>query len=195
MSQMTDEDMSMLPPPPVLTRQDALDGHMMVQPDPEMTTRYLQYECRYKNCKYQDPKLTWGELVKQDYNHFVDLMCYDVPRDSNTFLALAQELKSGDMEKAMSTTRHRDTTEGKEKTCDEYLSFKCMHKGRMNGKTWRDVRNKDYSYFVWAVGNTMSRDTKTFRVFRDCLKENEQKMVDSHDKGQVKVPKGLKWSV
>ena len=185
----------MIPPRPILERQKAemTEVDAVMEGEQEMMMRYLQYECNYKKCKYQNPKITWGHLITNDYNHFFELMKTEVPVESNTFLALSSQLKPGDRAIALAATRTRDTPAGRNAQCDEYLSFLCTHKGRMNGKDWRTVRNEDYSYFTWAIGNTMSRDTKTFGVFRDCLKPSEQQLVDSKPKGQVKVKKGLKW--
>lgn len=190
-----DDDLDMLPPPPILKRQRAEPAPPMyvdlTEVTPEMVTRYLQYECRYRNMKHKGE--TWGWLVQNDYAHFVELMCYEVPLESNTFLALSTQLTPADKAKAEVSVRTRDTPDGKADACNKYLEYKCTHKGRMNGKTWKEVRESDYSYFTWAVGNTMSRETKTFNIFRECLREPERKLVDSYPKGKVQVSKGLKW--
>ena len=189
-----DDDKENMPPPlpRVLTRQRTEAPYMDdTDVNDEMVTRYLQYECRYRKMKYKDR--TWGWLVQNDYKHFVELMCFEVPAESNTFLALSTQLTPDDKVKAQHTTRTRDTPEGKTDTCNKYLEYKCTHKGRMNGKTWKEVRGTDYSYFTWAVGNTMARETKTFNIFRECLREPERKLVDSFPKGKVKVPKNLTW--
>jgi hypothetical protein len=178
-----------IPQPSPLTRANT----EMVEVDPAMVTRYLQYECGYRNCKYQSPRVTWGELIAQDYPHFVQLMSNDIPTDSNTFVALFTQVRPEDQLQVRSATKDRDTPEGKEQIINEFLNLTCTHRGRMNGKTWRDVRDKDYSYFTWAVGNTMNRETKTFKTFRECLQQKERQLVNSMPKGDVKVPKGLKW--
>jgi hypothetical protein len=166
----------------------------VIEVDQMMSTRYLQYECRYKMCKYRDQDMkTWGALLADDYEHFAFLMRTEVGVDSNTFLALSPYLTGTDRQTALTTVRQRDTPEGKQKRDSDFLNLVCSHKGRMGGLTWGTVRQKDYSYFVWAVGNTMNRDTKSFNVFYNCLNEKEQKLVDSASKGQVKVPKGLKF--
>lgn len=162
--------------------------------DQEMVLRYLQYECRYRMSKYRDADVkTWGGLINDDYEHFVFLMSTEVAADSNTFLALSSFLRGEDLGNAVVSTRRRDTPEGKETMETDFLNLACTHRGRMHGRTWLEVRKKDYSYFVWAVGNTMGRDTRSFSIFRTCLHEREQALVDSAPKGQVKVPKGLKY--
>lgn len=182
-------DVETMPPPPPLTRQNAEQGV-----DEAMVARYLQYECKYKAAKYKDPCYTWGELVEKDYAHFVDLMSHEVPVESNTFVALQTQFRTAaHLQQARSATRNRDTPEGRIKQQNDFLMLKCSHRGRMNGKTWREIRATDYSYFVWAIGNTMSRDTKTFKIFHSCIHAAEQELVNSMPKGQVKVPKGLKW--
>ena len=194
-----------MPPPPALTREttssmvtgEDVDGgtgaSMYLEPDPEMVVRYLTYDCRYKRSKYQDPHWTWGELVKNDYNHFLELMCFEVPLDSNTFMALRTHLRPGDENVALNTIRTRDTSKGCQDSQEQYLNYTCTHKGRMNGKTWREVREKDYSYFIWAVGNTMGRDTKSFNVLKKCMKEEDQALIDKSPKGSLQVPRNKVW--
>lgn len=166
----------------------------VVEVDPQMSTRYLQYDCRYKACKYRDENVkTWGELVREDYEHFSFLMHTEVGVESNTFLALSPFLQEPHKITALESVRRRDTLDGKQSINDDFLNLICSHKGRMNGLTWGAVRQKDYSYFVWAVGNSMNRDTKSFSVFYNCMNKKEQQLVDSTPKGQVKVPKGLSF--
>lgn len=167
--------------------------HPYIEANDEMVVRYLTYDCRYKRCKYQDPHWTWGELVKNDYDHFLELMSFEVPVDSNTFTALRTQLRAGDENVAMNTIRSRDTPKGCQDSQNQYLQYTCTHKGRMNGKTWKEIRALDYSYFIWAIGNTMGRETKTFNVLKTCIKEEHQKMIDSNPKGRVCVPKSLVW--
>ena len=210
-----DDDFKDIPPPPVLRRQSAYTEQVkfayvppqivqtgqspitqsevdeMLDTDEAMTVRYLQYDCKYRACKYSD--LTWGALVEQDYPHFVELMSTEVPLDSNTFLALKSCVQPAHMGVVMETVRTRDTVEGKEKTQKDFLDMKCTHRGRMGGKSWRDIRRDDYSYFVWAVGNTMSRDTKTFLVLSGCLDRAGTSIVTMTPKGQVKVRKGMTY--
>lgn len=165
-----------------------------VEVDPQMVARYLQYECRYRQCKYKDADIkTWGELVRDDYPHFVLLMSTEVAADSNTFLALSSQMSPVDREKALSSVRRGDTKEGKENVAADFLKLLCSHRGRMHGLSWDAIRAKEYSYFVWAVGNTMNRETKSFNVFFECLHEKEQKLVLAMPKGQVKVAKGLRF--
>jgi len=164
----------------------------LMEVDPGMTTRYLQYECKYKMCKYRGADIkTWGQLIMDDYPHFAFLMSTEVGVESNTFLALFPYLYGTDRETAVTMTRRRDTPGGKQTIEEEFLQLVCSHKGRMHGLTWGAVRQKDYSYFVWAVGNSMNRDTKSFSVFYNCLLAKEKLLVDAGPKGQVKVPKGL----
>ena len=196
-------DKENMPPPPVLKRQEtssppsggAAPFHpslpSMMEVDQEMVMRYLQYECNYKACKYRDPILTWGELHQQDYPEFLKLLCFHVPVTSNTFLALESQLQPTDKITARMAVRERDTPAGQNKECAEYLKYVCTHKGRMNGKSWGEIRALDYSYFVWAVGNTMGRETKTFNVMKNCLTGAHQRYVLKTAKGDVKVRKGL----
>jgi hypothetical protein len=177
-----------------LVRERQLRVGSIVQVDQQMSTTYLQYECRYKMCKYRNGDVkTWGELLADDYDHFAFLMITEVGLDSNTFLALSPYLTGTDRAAAMTTVRSRDTPEGKAQRDLDFLNLTCSHKGRMGGLTWGTVREKDYSYFVWAVGNTMNRETKSFNVFYQCLNMQGQRLVDSATKGQVKVPRGMKF--
>ena len=194
-SEPIDMDFEDIPPPPVLRRQSAItqsEVDEMLDTDEAMTVRYLQYDCKYRACKYAD--LTWGALVEQDYPHFVELMSTAVPLDSNTFLALRSRVRPEHMGIVTESVRTKDTPEGKARTQKEFLDMKCTHKGRMGGKTWRDIRRDDYSYFVWAVGNTMSRETKTFMVLSSCLDRTGNSIVTKTPKGQVKVRKGMTYS-
>jgi hypothetical protein len=160
--------------------------------DDDLITRYLQYECSYRACKYRGSDVkTWGELIKCDRPHFVYLITSEVSVESNTFLALSTFLNPAELSLAQTFVRRRDTPEGKQERCNDFLRLKCTHKGRMGGKEWGVVRATDYSYFVWAVGNTMGRETKSFAVFCECLNPVELNLVLSCAKGQVKVPKGL----
>lgn len=166
-----------------------------VQVDDEMIERYLEYPCSYRMCKYKGPfQKTWGELIKDDRQHFVFLLSSEVSPTSNTFLALSSFLTPSELSLALSCVRRRDTKEGRKEEQMYFLALECTHKGRMNGKTWQAIRTRDYSYFVWAVANTMNRDTKSFKVFFECLNPKEQTLVLSGEKGQIKVPKGLQYS-
>jgi hypothetical protein len=166
----------------------------IMEVDGDMITRYLQYECTYRMCKYKGADVkTWGELIKDDRAHFVFLLSSEVSVASNTFVALSSFLSPTELSTALTYTRRRDTAEGKDETCNDFLSLTCSHKGRMNGKTWAAVRALDYSYFVWAVANSMGRHTRSFTVFLECLHQKEKDLVLSAEKGQIKVPKGLKY--
>lgn len=153
--------------------------------DPGMVTRYLQYECVYKECKHKG--VTWGELINSDYSNFADLMSNSVARDSNTFLALKGHLKPADLEFALTSTRHNETEEGKKESQEKFLDLICTHKGSMNGKSWRHIKTNNYSYFMWSIGNTMGRDTKSFKVLVTCLKPEDQTRVITTPKGEVVV--------
>lgn len=186
---MNDED-SVLPlMVPVLTRGDA---HDEVVADEAMTTRYLQYECKYRACKYTG--LTWGEVYAQDYDHFLWLMTTEVALDSNTFVALCGHIRPCHAAGALNGVRTRDTEDGKNKIRNEFLDMKCTHRGRMGGKTWREIRDIEYSYFVWSVGNTMTRETKTFKVMSSCLDAHGAKIVNGSPKGQVAVKKKMHFN-
>ena len=180
---------------PVWEPTDKQDTGLHMEVDKDMSIRYLQYDCKYKMCKYRDENVkTWGSLLKDDYEHFAFLMSTEVGVESNTFLALSPYLTEADRLTAQISVRRRDTLEGKQNMNDDFLGLICSHRGRMNGLSWGTVRQKDYSYFVWAVGNSMNRDTKSFGVFYNCLDSMGKKLVDSAQKGQVKVPKGLKMN-
>lgn len=184
-----------MPPPAPLTRHYSV-GMMNTsddETDEEKKTRYLQYECTYRACKYKDPLKTWGELVKTDYSHFCELMTNHVPLESTTFDVLKGELFPPDLKVAENTVRHQDTEKGQEEQLERYLDMKCEHRGRMHGKTWREILKKDYNYFMWSVGNTMGRDTRTFKTFIACLKTKDQTIVLSTEKGKVKTKKSPKF--
>jgi hypothetical protein len=185
-----------IPPPPQLVRQSAYcpDAKEDIEgPDQGMIDRYLQYEINYSDLLQQYKGLTWGALIVENYHHFVYLMAHSVAKDSNTFLALKGHLQPADREFAQKTTRTRDTQEGKQKTMDKYLQITCSHKGAMNGKTWHEIREKNYSYFVWSVGNVMGRDTKSFAVLVNCLNVKDQEMVKATEKGEVVAHKYKKY--
>jgi hypothetical protein len=156
--------------------------------------RYLQFECNYQACKYKDPHdiWTWGRIVKEDYPHFVELMSEHVPLASMTFQALKSHLTGRDLEEAEKKTRFIDTPEYENTRVDAFMQLTCQHKGRMNGKTWATIKKEDYNYFVWAVGNTMGRDTITFETLSKSLCEPEKAYVMATEKGQVKVAKRQK---
>jgi hypothetical protein len=191
----TNEDDMDLPMPDPLTLQrettysDIITTNDDVTIDPGMVTRYLQYECKYHLCKHTG--VTWGELIALDYPNFVDLMSHSVARDSNTFLALQGHLTPSDRMCAQTSTRHNDTEEGKKQTRERFLDLTCTHKGTMNGKTWRHILKNNYSYFMWSIGNTMGRDTKSFSVLVTCLKQEDQTRVITTPKGELIVARKL----
>jgi hypothetical protein len=187
---MHDDSALMPPPEPLpLRRQTAFND--CVQVDKEMTLRYTQFDCKYRACKYDNK--TWGEIAFEDYEHFLFLMSYEVSAESNTFTALSPLLKERDLDKATNAIRNRDTEDGIENTKNVFLALICKHKGRMHNKSWREVRSQNYSYFIWAVGNTMSRDTRSYNVFHSCLMTEHQELVSCTTKGSVEVPRNLKY--
>ena len=189
------DDLTFLPPPPLLTRHNALNPYTddIVTVDPQLLTRYLQYEVKYSDLAPRHKGITWGQLITDDYHHFVYLMSYSVAKDSNTFLALKSELKPEDLEFSWHTIRTRDTDEGKKILQEKYLDLTCSHKGAMNGKTWRQIRAERYSYFMWSVGNSMGRDTKSFQVLVECLNPADQITVKTTNKGELIVQRNKKF--
>ena len=153
--------------------------------DLERKARYLQYECSYNANTHKG--WTWGDLVMKDYDHFAYLMGNHVPLGSTTYSTLRSELKIVDQTMTDKSVRFQDTEDGKRVQTEKYLDLVCTHKGRMGGKTWRDILNKDYDYFLWAVGNSMGRDTRTFNVFLQCLKPPDIKRVLETEKGKLVV--------
>jgi len=149
-------------------------------------SRYLGYTCDYHACKYKDEGITWGELFQKDMAHFIDLMSHHVGASTKTFNVLSQLLSPEKREAAKRSTRRVDTPEYKKEQEDFYLNLTCTYKGKSNGKTWREIKDTNYSFFVWAVGNAMGRDTKSFHVFKRCLKPEDQKMVEETAKGEVR---------
>ena len=148
--------------------------------------KYLQFDCGYYHCKYKNPTKTWGELVVDDYPHFLELMTNHVPVLSRTFMALKTHIKTPtEMTIALNTQRLQDTPDYIEQQKERFLELVCTHKGKMNGKTWREIYEKNYPYFFWSVGNTMGRDTKSFDVFRSLLVKQDQLTVDRIEKGKV----------
>ena len=179
-------DVELMPPPPplMLKRQFTMSDDQGNWADQENTVRYLQYEVGYRACKYKST--TWGDLVQNDYLHFKDLMTHHVPLESKTFKYLVSQLKPEDAKEAMAATRVYDTEAGRQAIKDRFLDYVCNHKGRMQGKKWGEVLKNDYEYFKWSVANTMGRDTRTYEVLLSCLKEADQKEVESTKKGEYK---------
>lgn len=160
----------------------------------EQIERYKSFECDYKACKYKAPPITWGELHEKDYEHFLHLLSNYVGVDTNTFKVLSTLLKDEDKEGAVNTTRHRDTPDGMKEEEERYLQLTCGYKGKSNGKTWKSIKEDNYSFFLWAVGNAMGRDTKSFEVFKRCLKPGDRELVESTPKGEVRKTKRQKKS-
>ena len=183
-----------IPMPRFLEREPTESGHkneplLLDGPDQAMVLTYLQYECKFDRCKYKG--CTWGDIIRDNYDHFVELMAHEVYLDSNTFLALRGHVKEKDLPYVLTAVRYRDTNEGLQEARDVYLEFKCTHKGRHNDKSWRSVRATDYTYFVWAVGNTMQRHTKTFKILYECLDIAGKKYVDAAPRGEVRVRRNM----
>jgi hypothetical protein len=165
-----------------------LEYESRLQPTDDNTLRYLQFECTYRSCKYQDPLWTWGQLVKEDYDHFIELMKDHVPLGSKTFDALKDVLVPADL---VLVENHRtcfiNSDEQKAKTKERYLNMLCTHNGRMKNKPWGTILKYEYNYFMWAVGNTMGRETRTFNSFVECLKPADKEVVLATPKGQVEL--------
>lgn len=160
----------------------------------EQVEQYKSYECDYKACKYKAPPITWGELLEKDYDHFLELLSTHVGRDTNTFKVLSTLLLDGHKNKAENATRYRDTPDGMKEEEERYLQLKCNYNGKSKGKTWKSIKENEYSFFVWAVGNAMGRDTKSFNVFKRCLKPEDQELVENTPKGEVRKRKKQKKS-
>lgn len=155
-------------------------------------SRYMGYNCDYHACKYKDADITWGDLFKQDNEHFVDLLSHHVGASTKTFEVLSQLLTPDQREKATQAVRHADTPEYQKEQEEFYLGLTCNYNGKSKGKTWKEIKEKNYSFFVWAVGNAMGRDTKSFHVFKRCLEPQDQKMVEDTTKGEVRFSKRRK---
>lgn len=157
--------------------------------DIEVTTelnRYIGYKCDYHACKYKDEGITWGDLYQKDPEHFLELLSYHVGATTNTFEVLSQLLTPDQRERAKCAVRRVNTPEYQKEQEDFYLNLTCNYKGKSNGKKWKDIKDNNYSFFVWAVGNAMGRDTKSFNVFKRCLKPEDQKMIEETEKGKVR---------
>lgn len=155
-------------------------------------SRYLGYTCDYHACKYKEDGVTWADLFQRDPVHFTDLLSYHVGASTKTFEVLSQLLSPEKREEAKHTVRRVDTPEYKKEQEDFYLNLVCNYKGKSKGKTWKEIRDTNYSFFVWAVGNAMGRDTKSFSVFKRCLKPEDQKMIEETTKGEVRYTKRAK---
>lgn len=155
-------------------------------------SRYLGYTCDYHACKYKDEGITWGDLFQKDPAHFTELLSYHVGASTKTFEVLSQMLTPSAAEEAKHTVRRVDTPEYKKEQEEFYLNLVCNYKGKSQGKTWKEIRDTNYSFFVWAVGNAMGRDTKSFSVFKRCLKPEDQKMIEETAKGEVRYSKRRK---
>lgn len=156
----------------------------------EELARYLGYTCDYFACKYKDT--TWGDVFQKDPGHFADLLSYHVGASTKTFEVLSQLLSPEKRIEAKNAMRIVDTPQYQTEQEEYYLSLTCNYNGKSKGKTWREIRDNNYSFFVWAVGNAMGRDTKSFNVFKRCLKPEDRKMVEDTAKGEVRFSKRRK---
>lgn len=151
--------------------------------------RFLDYECDYAKSEYKGLGMTWGELFEANYDHYKYLLSTQVANTTSTFEVLSKKLKKEDQVEAAAARREE---EGDQQRRKRYLQMKCSHAGRHTGKTWGTILRQDYPYFMWAVGNTMGRETRTFKTFVECLKDEDIKKVLSTPRGLVKAPKKAK---
>lgn len=151
--------------------------------------QYKAYDCDYKACKYKEKPITWGELADTDYEHFLYLLSEHVGVDTMTFKVLSTLLSDEDQQMAATATRYRDTPAGKKEEEDRYLKLTCGFNGKSKGQTWQFIKDNNYSFFVWAVGNAMNREGKTFNVLKRCLKAEDRELVESTAKGEVRPRK------
>lgn len=154
--------------------------------------RYLAYECNNSGLSehHQGKGLTWGDILVTDYTEFQRLLGLYVRSTSRTFAVLSTCLKSrDDYINCRDAIVYYDSPAGQADEVDRYLSYKCTHKGRMNGKTWKEILKIDPSYIAWAVGNTMGRETKTYRVLLGVLPLNIQGDIESVLKGDYNPKK------
>ena len=149
--------------------------------------RYLNYTVSLYSCKYKDPLVTWGELIKKDYEHFKELLSTYVRIDTQTFNVLQSQLKPDDREEALHALRFYDTPEYLDYRKAAYLEYICNHKGRFNGKTWRFILENDYKYFMWAVQHTMGRHTKSFQILVECLRPDDIAAVKASKRKPAKI--------
>jgi len=187
--------------PPVLRRETSADYRMLthgtsigepMDVDDDPLTRFLNYECEYRICKYKNPLRTWGWIAQNDYAHFYELLSQHCPVDSKTYANLSLRLKPEDKAAADTTTRFINTPDGILERRNRLLSMRCGHNGRMKGKTWGYIYDKHYDYFLWSVGNAMGRQTRTFATFVDMLTPTDREMVHATPKGKVKVERKKK---
>ena len=59
----------------------------------------------------------------------------------------------------------------------------------MNDKKWKEILDRHPDYFAWAVGNTMGRETKTFKVLLAVLPQDIQVAIQATQKGQYSPKK------
>jgi hypothetical protein len=149
-----------------------------LEDEEEQLIRYLQFDCNYRHSHY--PGKTWGEILLLDYEHFKALLCMHVPREGKTYSALRAALKEEDKGLADTCTRIQEAEQEK---FARFMGYTCGHQGRMNGKTWLQILNKDYDYYMWAVANTMGRESSTFNMLVQALKPVDQAIVVNLSKG------------
>lgn len=160
----------------------------------DIVDKYKAFTCDYKACKYKEEPMTWGEILDCDYDHFLYLLSNHVGVDTKTFKVLSTLLTDLDLQIATDHTRHRDTPDGQKEEEERYLKLKCGYNGKSKGKSWQEIKDDDYSFFMWAVGNAMNREGKSFNVFKRCLKPGDRELVENTPKGEVRSTKKLKKS-
>ena len=129
-----------------------------------------------------DKRLTWLDILENHYNHFVELLSAHVSSDTELYRMFLPLVKDEDKSKI-------EQAQSKLTPLERFLNYKCMHNSTVKGKTWRFIREKKYSYYVWAVANTMSRTSRTFLALVEGLKPEDKEEVLRTEKGKYKVKK------
>jgi hypothetical protein len=186
---MNDDQQSVLPLVPMCREQT------LPPASNDDSERYKNFPCRYRGCKseYKDKKFTWQQIADVDYDHFFMLMSRHVPVESRTFKALRHMLLVGDRE--IAAVCKRDDLPALPTAVGDPEKFKacvCSHRGRMNGKTWGEIIDLDYNYFVWSVANAMGRSTITYKSALQLLSSDDRARVEASEKGQFKTNKRTK---
>lgn len=154
----------------------------MQEYDPE-TLKRLSWPCNYTfHEEYvggRDNVLTWLDIYENHYPHFVELLAKHVSKDTEIYRMFLPLVKPEDM--ATITKAQADVN-----TLERFLNYKCMHNSSMKGKTWKFIREKKYSYYVWSVANTMSRNSRTFLALVEGLTPEDKEIVLATEKGKYK---------
>ena len=66
-------------------------------------------------------------------------------------------------------------------TVNKFLAYECGYK-KHKGKTWRDVMEDDWNYFMWVLTKAMNPHTKTWAVLSTFLTPEERKAAILHAK-------------